>query len=196
MSKGDAVRGLIAPTVEKFGRVDVLVNNAGIQFTAPVEEFPAEKMGRDPGDQLVGGVPWHRRRRAADEKQGWGRIINIASAHGLVALDPQGRLCRGQAWAGGPDQGGRLETAGTGVTATRSAPGGCDAAWSRSRSPTWRPREDQPGRSEQELLGEKTAVAGISYPEQLGGNVCFPVLAGGRPDHRHRHRGRWRPGPR
>src|SRR5258705_10389590 len=43
MSKADAGRGLIETTIEKFGRLDVLVNNAGIQFTAPVEEFPAAK---------------------------------------------------------------------------------------------------------------------------------------------------------
>ncbi|MGO4851123.1 SDR family NAD(P)-dependent oxidoreductase, partial [Inquilinus sp. 2KB_12] len=85
MSKGDAVRGLVAATVKKLGRVDILVNNAGIQFTAPVEEFPAEKW-----DAIIAinlSAAFHGIAAAIPEmkRQGWGRIINIASAHGLVA---------------------------------------------------------------------------------------------------------------
>ncbi|MGY4330712.1 NAD(P)-dependent dehydrogenase (short-subunit alcohol dehydrogenase family) [Bradyrhizobium sp. LB7.2] len=85
MSKGNAVRGLIAATIEKFGRLDILVNNAGIQFTAPVDEFPAAKWDAILGINLsaafhgiAAAVPQMKKRR-------WGRIVNIASAHGLVA---------------------------------------------------------------------------------------------------------------
>src|SRR5262245_31045654 len=85
MSKGSAVRSRVAATVEKLGRLDILVNNAGIQFTAPVEEFPAAKW-----DAIVAinlSAAFHGIAAAVPQmkKQGWGRIINIASAHGLVA---------------------------------------------------------------------------------------------------------------
>src|SRR5437660_1448330 len=85
MSKGEAVRGLIAATVETFGRLDILVNNAGIQFTAPVEEFPAAKWDAILGINL--SAAFHGIAMAVPQmkKQRWGRIVNIASTHGLVA---------------------------------------------------------------------------------------------------------------
>jgi len=85
MSKADAVRGLIATTVKKFGRLDILVNNAGIQFTAPVDEFPIAKWDAILGINL--SAAFHGIAIAVPQmkKQRWGRIINIASTHGLVA---------------------------------------------------------------------------------------------------------------
>src|SRR5262245_1176819 len=85
MSKADSVRGLIVATVEKFGRLDILVNNAGIQFTAPVEEFPAAKWNAILEINLSAAFHGIAAAIPQMKKQGWGRIVNIASAHGLVA---------------------------------------------------------------------------------------------------------------
>src|ERR1700758_5861966 len=84
MSKGEAVRGLIAATVEKFDRLDILVNNAGIQFTAPVEEFPAGRWNAILAINL--SAAFHGIAAAVPQmkKQCWGRIVNLASAHGLA----------------------------------------------------------------------------------------------------------------
>lgn len=81
MSKGDQCRALI----EKAGRCDILVNNAGIQYVAPVDEFPVEKW-----DAIIAinmSSTFHTTAAALPmmRKAGWGRIVNIASAHGLTA---------------------------------------------------------------------------------------------------------------
>ena len=68
-----------------LGRVDILVNNAGIQHVAPVENFPAEQLGRDHRHQPLGRLPRHAAALPQMRERNWGRIINIASAHGLVA---------------------------------------------------------------------------------------------------------------
>ncbi|URQ75099.1 MAG: 3-hydroxybutyrate dehydrogenase [Candidatus Ochrobactrum gambitense] len=85
MSKGDDCRRLVADSVKAFGSADILVNNAGIQHVAPVEEFPTEQWDRIIAINLTSA--FHTSAAAIPHMRagGWGRIINIASAHGLVA---------------------------------------------------------------------------------------------------------------
>ena len=83
--KPEGVDALLSTAGDAFGHVDVLVNNAGIQHVAPVEEFPQEKW-----DAIIAlnlSAAFHTTRAVVPgmKERGWGRIINIASAHGLVA---------------------------------------------------------------------------------------------------------------
>ena len=78
-------RGLVEDTIAEFGRIDILVNNAGIQHVSPIETFPPEKF-----DAIIAlnlSAAWHTIRSALApmKRAGFGRIINVASAHGLVA---------------------------------------------------------------------------------------------------------------
>lgn len=85
MSKPDEITAMVRDTLETFGSVDIVVNNAGIQNVAPIEDFPPEKW-----DTIIAinmSSAFHTVRAAVPhmKRRGWGRIINIASAHGLVA---------------------------------------------------------------------------------------------------------------
>ncbi|MCB1513091.1 MAG: SDR family NAD(P)-dependent oxidoreductase, partial [Hyphomicrobiaceae bacterium] len=85
MSKGEAARNLIEQVVARFSSIDILVNNAGIQFVAPVEDFPSAKWDAVIAINL--SATFHTIAAAVPHmrESGWGRIINIASAHGLRA---------------------------------------------------------------------------------------------------------------
>jgi 3-hydroxybutyrate dehydrogenase len=85
MSKSQPIAEMIAVTLENFGRLDVLVNNAGIQYVAPLEKFPAEKWDAILAINLSSAFHTTRAALPAMRENGFGRIINIASAHGLVA---------------------------------------------------------------------------------------------------------------
>ena len=85
MSKADEIEAMIAFATCELGRVDIVVNNAGIQHTAPVEEFPVDRW-----DAIIAinlSAAFHAIRAALPQMKtrGWGRIINISSVHGLVA---------------------------------------------------------------------------------------------------------------
>jgi 3-hydroxybutyrate dehydrogenase len=85
MTKPPQITDMITTTISKFGRIDILVNNAGIQHVAPVEEFPPEKWDAIIAINLSASFHAIRAAIPAMKKQGWGRIIQIASAHALVA---------------------------------------------------------------------------------------------------------------
>lgn len=85
MSKAADCRALVAKAAERFGTVDVLVNNAGIQHVAPVEEFPIEKWDAIIAINLTSAFHTIAAAIPLMKKAGSGRIINIASAHGLIA---------------------------------------------------------------------------------------------------------------
>ncbi|MEC9369079.1 MAG: 3-hydroxybutyrate dehydrogenase [Pseudomonadota bacterium] len=85
MMKPAEIADMIAKTEAKFGAVDILVNNAGIQFVSPVEEFPVEKWDAIIAINLSSAFHTIRASVPGMKKRGWGRIINTASAHSLVA---------------------------------------------------------------------------------------------------------------
>ncbi len=85
MTRPEEIRNLINETEAAFGQVDVLVNNAGIQHVSPIEEFPEDKWDAIMAINLSSAFHTTKAAFAGMKKRGYGRIINIASAHGLVA---------------------------------------------------------------------------------------------------------------
>ncbi|SDI08567.1 3-hydroxybutyrate dehydrogenase [Bradyrhizobium sp. Rc2d] len=174
MSKGDAVRGLIAATIEKFGRLDILVNNAGIQFTAPVEEFPAAKWDAILGINLSAAFHGIAAALPRMKTQRWGRIVNIASAHGLVASIHKAAYVAAKHGLVGLTKVVGLETAGSGVTCNAVCPG-----WVRTPlvekqiSDIAAQRGISQKEAAEELLSEKQPSLDFASPEQLGGTVAF-----------------------
>jgi 3-hydroxybutyrate dehydrogenase len=85
VSSPDDVRHLVDTAVEKFGRLDIMVNNAGLQYVAPIVDFPEERWNLLIGVMLTGAFLCCKYSLPHMIKQKWGRIINISSLHGRVA---------------------------------------------------------------------------------------------------------------
>jgi 3-hydroxybutyrate dehydrogenase len=85
MTKPDDIAAMMNLALETFGRLDILVNNAGIQHVSPIDQFPVEKWDAVIAINLSSAFHTIRLALPAMRRQGWGRIINIASAHALVA---------------------------------------------------------------------------------------------------------------
>lgn len=123
MTKPDEITDLIAYAVTEFGRLDILVNNAGIQHVAPVEDFPPEKW--DALIAIILSSTFHASRAAIPimKAQGRGRIVNIASAHGLVASPFKAPYVAAKHGVIGFTKGLGVELARTGITANAICPG-------------------------------------------------------------------------
>lgn len=85
MTKPEQIKGMVEEAAQVMGGVDIVVNNAGIQFVSPVDEFPPEKWDAIIGINLSAGFHVVRAAVPVMKARGWGRVINIASAHALVA---------------------------------------------------------------------------------------------------------------
>jgi 3-hydroxybutyrate dehydrogenase len=84
LDSGDAA-ALVTQTIADFGKVDILVNNAGIQHVSPIEEFPVDKWNAIQALNLSASFHTTRAAFGGMKAAGWGRIINLASVHGLIA---------------------------------------------------------------------------------------------------------------
>ena len=119
MSKGDECRAL----VEKAGGCDILVNNAGIQFVSPIEEFPVEKWNAIIAINLSSSFHTIAAALPGMREKGWGRIVNIASAHGLTASPFKSAYVAAKHGIVGLTKTVALEAAGKGVTCNAICPG-------------------------------------------------------------------------
>ena len=119
MSNGADCRGLIA----KAGGCDILVNNAGIQFVAPIEEFPTDKWDMILAINLSSAFHTTAAALPLMRARGWGRVVNIASAHGLTASPYKSAYIAAKHGVVGLSRTVALETAGQGITCNAICPG-------------------------------------------------------------------------
>jgi 3-hydroxybutyrate dehydrogenase len=123
MTKPEAIAEMIATTLAEHGRLDVLVNNAGIQFVAPLDQFPVEKWDQILSINLSSAFHTMRLALPAMRQNRFGRIINIASAHGLVASPFKAAYVAAKHGIVGLTKVAALETAEEGITCNAVCPG-------------------------------------------------------------------------
>ena len=119
----DGAVALVDNSLSRFGRVDILVNNAGIQHVSPIEDFPADKWDAILALNLSAAFHAIRTAFGPMKKAGWGRIINVASAHGLVASPFKSAYVAAKHGIVGLTKTVALEGARHGVTCTAICPG-------------------------------------------------------------------------
>jgi len=123
MSKPDSIGEMVEQTLDSFGRLDILVNNAGIQHVAPLQDFPVEKWDAILAINLSSAFHTTRLALPAMIKNKWGRIINVASAHGLVASPFKSAYVASKHGIVGLTKVTALETAEQGITCNAICPG-------------------------------------------------------------------------
>jgi 3-hydroxybutyrate dehydrogenase len=170
LSKPAAVSAMIDQATTELGRVDILVNNAGIQYTAAVHEFPPEKW-----DAIIAinlSAAFHAIRAVLPQmlKRNWGRIINIASTHGLVASVHKSAYVASKHGILGLTKVVALETATTGVTCNAICPGWVLTPLVQKQIDDLAAQEKlSPEAAKMRLLGEKQPSLEFATPAQLGG---------------------------
>jgi 3-hydroxybutyrate dehydrogenase len=174
MSKPDEIDGMIAHSTNDLGGVDILVNNAGIQHTAPVREFPIERWHAIIAINLTAAFCATRAVLPHMESRGWGRIINIASAHGLVASVHKAAYVAAKHGVLGLTKVVALETARTGVTCNAICPGWVLTPLVQKQIDDIAVREGLSGdEARARLLGEKQPSLEFATPDQIGALAAF-----------------------
>jgi len=123
MTQPHAIEQMMARALDRFGRIDLLVNNAGIQHVAPVDEFPLDKWNAILAINLSAAFHTVRLALPAMKKQGFGRIVNIASAHALVASPYKSAYVAAKHGIAGFTKSVALEVAELGITVNALCPG-------------------------------------------------------------------------
>jgi 3-hydroxybutyrate dehydrogenase len=123
MTKPKEIEDMVAQAESEFGNVDIVVNNAGIQFVAPVEDFPVEKWDAIIAINLSSAFHTTRAVVPVMKKKGWGRIVNIASAHALVASPFKSAYVAAKHGIAGLTKTVALEVAEHGITVNAVCPG-------------------------------------------------------------------------
>lgn len=178
MSKPAEIEAMMKFAATTFGQVDILVNNAGIQHVARIENFPVERWDAVIAINLSSA--FHATRlalpamKAAQRGKGWGRIINVASVHGLVGSAEKSAYVAAKHGIVGLTKVTALENATTGVTCNAICPG-----W--VLTPLVQKQVDAKAaaaaisneQATQQLLGEKEPSMQFTTPEELGALAVF-----------------------
>ena len=170
MSKGDQCRALI----EQAGVCDILVNNAGIQHVCPIDEFPTDKWDAIIAINLTSAFHTTAVALPMMRKTGWGRIVNIASAHGLTASPYKSAYVAAKHGIVGLSKTTALETAGQGITCNAICPGYVLTPLVEAQIPDTMKKYDM-GREEviKKVMLERQPSREFATVEQLGGTAVF-----------------------
>ena len=174
MSKPAEIEAMFAYADTEFGGVDILVNNAGIQYVANVQDFPTERWDAIIAINLTSAFHTTRLAVPGMKRKNWGRIINIASAHGLVASAQKSAYVAAKHGIVGFTKSVALETAQTGITSNAICPGWVLTPLVQKQIDA---RAEKDGLSaleaKKDLLMEKQPSGEFVTPDQLGALAVF-----------------------
>ncbi len=174
MSKPDQIHALVKAAVEKFGSVDILVNNAGIQHTAPVESFPHDRWDAVIAINLSSVFHATQAALSGMKARNWGRIVNIASVHGLIASVDKSAYVAAKHGVLGLTKTVALELAQTGITCNAICPGWVLTPLVQKQIDA---RAERDGiaveQAKRALLAEKQPSGEFATPEQIGAVCVF-----------------------
>jgi 3-hydroxybutyrate dehydrogenase len=174
MSQPAQIEAMVQAAIAEFGAVDILVNNAGIQHVATVEDFPPERWDAVIAINLSSAFHAMHHALAGMKARNWGRVINIASAHGLVASAGKSAYVAAKHGIVGLTKAAALECATTGVTVNAICPGWVLTPLVQKQVDARAEREGVPvEEAKKRLLGEKQPSLQFVTPEQLGGLAVF-----------------------
>jgi 3-hydroxybutyrate dehydrogenase len=174
MSQPAQIEAMVRACEAELGPVDILVNNAGIQHVAPVEDFPPERWDAVIAINLSSAFHAMRHALPGMRRRNWGRIINIASAHGLVASAQKSAYVAAKHGIIGLTKAAALETATSGITVNAICPGWVLTPLVQKQVDA---RAEKDGVDQEEakkrLLGEKQPSMQFVTPEQLAALALF-----------------------
>ena len=174
MAKPAEIAAMIAATEKEFGALDVLVNNAGIQFVANIEDFPVDKWDAVIAINLSSAFHTIRAAVPGMKKRQWGRIINIASAHGLVASGQKVAYVAAKHGIVGLTKVVAIETANDGITCNAICPGWVLTPLVQKQIED---RAKTSGKTVKEeeiaLLSEKQPMHQFTKPDSIGALAVF-----------------------
>jgi 3-hydroxybutyrate dehydrogenase len=174
MSKPGEIEQMVRAAEQAFGRIDIVVNNAGIQHVAPVESFPVDRWDAVIAINLTSAFHTTRLVMPKMKQANWGRIVNVASVHGLVASAEKSAYVAAKHGIVGFTKSVALETAQTGVTCNAVCPGWVLTPLVQVQvdARAQRDKLDQEA-AKRSLLGEKQPSMQFVTTEQLAGLVVF-----------------------
>ncbi len=174
MTKPAEIAAMVATTEKEFGALDVLVNNAGIQHVANIEDFPPEKWDAVIAINLSSSFHTIRAAMPGMKKRKWGRIINIASAHGLVASAQKVAYVAAKHGLVGMTKVVAIEAANDGITCNAICPGWVLTALVQKQINDRAKASGKPVRDEEiALLSEKQPMHSFTKPEGIGALAVF-----------------------
>ena len=174
ISKPEQIRAMVEQATKELGSVDILVNNAGIQHTAPVDEFPEDRWDAVISINLSSNFHAIKAVLPQMKARNWGRIVNIASVHGLVASTEKAAYVAAKHGVIGLTKVVALETARTGITCNAICPGWVLTPLVQKQIDDRAQREGIPvEQAKSELLAEKQPSGEFATPEQMGALCVF-----------------------
>lgn len=174
ISKPEACAAMIAEATQALGAVDILVNNAGIQHTATIEDFPIDKWNAIIAINLSGAFFLMHHALPAMKAKGWGRVVNIASAHGLVASATKGAYVAAKHGILGLTKVAALECANAGVTVNAVCPGWVLTPLVEKQIADRAAKNGTTVQQEEHaLLAEKQPMLKFSTPESIGAATLY-----------------------